>query len=140
LAAKIAGVNLPAGVTADMLDPKETAQRPNEEIIPGAPLVSQEVPATTKSFTLTAAETKDLALWQQMATRFFSKGKPLPIDFECKALPASIADLIRQKLMTAGNAYEVEQAFMIGGDEQTEHQVLTGLYMAVKALELNANK
>lgn len=135
LAAKIAGVNLPAGVTPEMLDPKE---EPAQTPVPVAPEPSSITPEPTpaKAFTLTAAETKDLALWQQMATRFFQKGKPLPVDFECKALPASIADPIRQKLMKAGNAYEVEQAFVIGADERTEPQVITALYMAVKAMEL----
>lgn len=142
VAARVAGVNLPDGIKYDDLNksvaaPVATpAKEDADETIDGETEVLDAPQLPEKTLTLTAAETKDLALWQQMAVRFWEKKKPLPVDFECKALPETVAAPIRQKLMVANSAHEVERAFDLGGDERTEPQVITALYLAVKALEV----
>ena len=73
--------------------------------------VPKEKPA--KSVTLNADEVKDLALWRQMATRFYRKGKGTAVDFECKALPEELAAPIRVKLAEVKNELDIVKAFEI---------------------------
>lgn len=96
------------------------ANKPN----PNAPLMDmskekpkQDKPMPVKTITLNADEVKDLALWRQMATRFFRKGKGMASDFECKALSEEIAGPIRVKLAEAKNELDIVKAFEINQTE-----------------------
>jgi phage portal protein BeeE len=71
-----------------------------------------EKPAPFRSIVLTAPMIEDLKTWNDMADRFYKKGKELPIEFECKGgLPEEIAAPIRQKLKTVKNEIDLMHAF-----------------------------
>jgi hypothetical protein len=70
-----------------------------------------EKPAPFRSITLTMPMQEDLKTWGDMADRFYKKGKPLPIEFECKALPEEIAAVIRNRLRLVENDLDVIKAF-----------------------------
>jgi hypothetical protein len=130
IAAQISGMNLPAGIKPEDLDPKEKPPQPippqligaQPALLPApdsedeAPEIDEEQEADeeVKALTLSAAEIKDLALWRQMATRFFRKGKGTAVDFECKALPDTMAEPIREKLAVALTELDIVKAFDVG--------------------------
>jgi len=66
-----------------------------------------------RSVNLTPPMMTDLKTWCDMAKRFYSKGKPIPIDFECKALPEEMALPIRDKLRNAKTELDIIKAFEV---------------------------
>ena len=68
---------------------------------------------TTRSVHLTPPMMTDLKTWCDMSRRFYGKGKEIPFDFECKALPEELAAPIRQKLRDAKSELDIIKAFEI---------------------------
>jgi hypothetical protein len=66
-----------------------------------------DMPAKT---VLTTEMLKDLHAWSQRALDWHKKGKSAA-DWECKALPDEIADVIREKLNNAKNEIDIRRAF-----------------------------
>ena len=99
------------------------------------PVSDDEQPPVTPARTLTALQIKDLDLWRQVAVRSFRKGKGAVIDFECKALPAEIADPIRERLKAAETEDDIMQAFEVG-EVQTDPMLImaAAINRAVDAL------
>lgn len=139
IAARVAGVDLPADVKYEDLDPEEVEPQPVPAGLLPAPqdATTDAMGAANEGETiqmapkLTAAQTKDLALWNQMALRFHRKGKGNAVDFKCKALPETIAAGIRTKLVTANDEVAINKAFEIGTVEQVD---------SVMALAIEINK
>jgi hypothetical protein len=95
---------LPAGqqATPDSQQPKPT----NNEPMP--PM--DNMPA--KGIVLTLPMLKDLNDWGERALAWHKRGKSAE-DWECKALPAEIADEIRVKLRVAKNELDIQRAFQV---------------------------
>jgi len=74
---------------------------------------NQRQPVVTRSIHLTPPMMTDLKTWCDMSRRFYNKGKEIPFDFECKALPEEIAAPIRVKLHEAKNEVDIIKAFEI---------------------------
>mgnify|MGYP001589621487 CR=1 FL=1 len=101
-------------------------QQPQDQTQPGN-VTQTENPMDMmpgKSIVLTAPMLKDLKTWSDMAARFYRKGKGKAEDFECKALPADVADSIRAKLKSATNERDVIKAFEIGETTETKSDAL----------------
>jgi hypothetical protein len=62
---------------------------------------------------MTAEMTKDLDLWRQVAVRRYRKSQGCAEDWECKALPEALAEVIRGKLRAAQSEAEVLKSFEI---------------------------
>jgi len=73
----------------------------------------QREQVVTRSIHLTPPMMTDLKTWCDMSRRFYGKGKEIPFDFECKALPEEIAAPIRKKLHEAKNEVDIIKAFEI---------------------------
>jgi hypothetical protein len=149
IGAQLLGMELPEGIEFSELD--ENFDKP-ETVLPIAPGFNpglppgeappkgvqegEQAPAPApekKPMTMTPDMQKDVVLWRQMAQRFYRKGKPLPIDFECKALPEEMAAPIRAKLAAAQDELAIVKAFEI-----TTSDVLVdseGLFRVAAALE-----
>jgi hypothetical protein len=81
--------------------------------------VAQPKPAPKKAIPLDSTMIKDLKTWCDMSVRFYGKGKAIPVDFECKALPEELAAPIRDKLRTAKSELDIVKAFEIEQIVQT---------------------
>lgn len=121
LAAAILGIQIPEGHKIEEFDENystgtETTPEVNSgEEQPAEQPTDEEEAAAAKAnaVILNANEIKDLNLWKQVAMRSYHKGKGAAVDFECKYLPANIAEPIRQKLADASNEFEIVRAFEI---------------------------
>lgn len=123
LAAEMLGLELPEGVEYEALDEKFDNSLSKPETPNTNPMIGDEMPGSDELNglpgpanippALTAKQINDLALWSQMSIRFFRKGKGKAIDFECKALPESIAAPIRAKLEKATTEADIIKAFEI---------------------------
>lgn len=133
IAAQMVGLELPTGVEYEDLDPEEEPEPVIPPVMPIEPPTEQpEEEAPQKSLTLTAAQIKELNLWRQISERCERKGKGRAADFECKALPAELADSIRTKLTTG---VPIPQAFEIGSTPQVElHYDNDGLKALAEAI------
>jgi hypothetical protein len=96
---------------AQMQAEQEQANIEAEREIPADEKPVEEKPAPFRSITLTGPMIEDLKTWSDMADRFYKKGKPLPIEFECKALPEEIAAVIPNRLRLVENDLDVIKAF-----------------------------
>ena len=121
VAAQMAGLKLPDGITPDMLDPEE-----KEEVIPApvvAPVIEpkddEEDDQEEMPKSLNSKQIKELALWNQISTRCFKKNKGNAIDFECKDITADMADDIRVKLRKARTIDDISKAFETGVHDET---------------------
>jgi hypothetical protein len=99
IAAQMVGMELPEGITFDMLDPKPVQAEP-------APVVDQGVG-------LNAEMVKDMNLWRQVAVKRFRKGLAPAVDWECKALPNHLADGIRERLREAMTEVDILASFEV---------------------------
>lgn len=109
--------------------------KPGDKPMMDAP--KDEIPKK-KPVNLSPADIKDLALWQQMATRFHRKGKGTAVDFEAKSLSEDIAAPIRLKLANAKNELDIIKAFEFS-DVSTE-MLFTPEIEAIKELAAAINK
>jgi hypothetical protein len=129
LAAKISGLPMP-----DELDYKELDEDYDKPIVdkPVAPLSDPALPASETPVAqpkpLTAPQIKDLDLWRQVALRNYRKGRPAPVDFECKSLGADVTAPIRARLAEAKSEAEIGAAFEIGAP-------VSDMAMLAKALD-----
>lgn len=130
IAAEMLGLDLPEGVEFSALDefyesrlagniakPVNPIGDPSAipaETNPIDTLPLEPTPPMKRVVTLKAEEIQDLNLWRQTAVRFQEKSKPLPVDWECKHLPETIAAPIRGRLASAKTVDEVNAAFDIG--------------------------
>jgi hypothetical protein len=117
IAAQISGLPMPNEMELAKLD--EDYDKPAVDK-PVAPLNDPSLPASEtpvqSSFgkSLTSSQIKDLDLWRQIALRNFRKGKPAPVDFECKSLADGMTDPIRARLAEAKSEDDISAAFEIG--------------------------
>ncbi len=126
IAAQIVGLDLPAGIEYEDLDPDEEETKPaetvpNVEANPAQPAEAQPAQepdemetdmedAPTKSLTFEAWQ--ELDIWKRKATKAAKHGEALPIDFICNHIPADIAGDIRAALVLG----EVRGAFEMNRD------------------------
>lgn len=161
ITAQMLGLELPAGVEYTELDekydkglveaqdnlnnPPNNPQQPfsaqdQQAGVPADEQAQETEKQQEKSVDLDAKMIKDLDLWRQMAVRFYKKGKALPFDFECKALPESIASGIRTRLREATDEAGIEQAFKTLASTDVRAGIFSAdeldvLREAIKALE-----
>jgi len=129
VAAQMVGMEMPNGVKYEDLDAQverkqaqeDEAARVNNEVALAKLSAGKEVEekkpeekpkekiVEKKDISLSADQIKELALWRQIAERCERKGKGRAVDFECKTIPAEMADDIREKLQsgTIAQAFEV---------------------------------
>ncbi|MFA6270290.1 MAG: phage portal protein [Candidatus Paceibacterota bacterium] len=163
IASKLVGLELPEGVTPEMLDAQvERKQKMEEEQArvnaeaqmaklqannqkpveenPKEPEKKPAEPKEEKSISLSAAQIKELNLWRQIAERNDRKGKGKAIDFECKSLPEDLQIEIRQKLssdMPVSSAFELSGKSRIPEIPVYDDTGLKALAEAInKAMEL----
>lgn len=105
-AARMLGIEIPDGLTfEEIFPPKVEAPAP---VAPPA-----EVVQTTDTVNLDADMVKDLNLWRQVAVKRHRQGLAPAVDWECKALPDTIADGVRDRLRAAITEADVLGAFEI---------------------------
>lgn len=110
----------------------DTIDATAEDVQEPDPLMEgEDMEEPIKSVSLSPNDIKDLALWQQMATRFFRKGKGMAVDFEAKSLSENIAAPIRLKLANAKNELDIVKAFEI---EATQKSDVLALAQAINRL------
>lgn len=118
IAAQIVGVELPAGIEYDDLDPEEAPEEEEQEqpVEPApAPAPEAEVRSVDAGkFIPTLDQLRELDLWQSFALRKFRKGHPLAFPFECRSLPDELADAIRAQLASSTDEEAVKAAFDVG--------------------------
>ena len=139
IAAKVSGLPLP-----DEMDYKELDEEFDKPVVdkPVAPLndpslLPGETPVAAKPFgkSLTSSQIKDLDLWRQVAIRNYRKGRPAPVEWECKSLSADVADPIRARLAEAKSEAEISAAFEIGAPVQSDPMlILAGELKAAREL------
>lgn len=112
-------------------DKPDTIDATAQDVTDEPTMDSESDDEPVKSISLSPNDIKDLALWQQMATRFFRKGKGMAVDFEAKSLPESIAAPIRLKLTKAKNELDIVKAFEI---EATQKSDVLALAQAINRL------
>jgi hypothetical protein len=95
-------------------------------------------PPEKKPAALTPDMQKDVALWFETSKRFYRKGKALPVDWECKALPEEYAAPIRAKLATVQNELDIVKAFEI--DTEGPQVDAAGFFEIAAALNRLADK
>lgn len=116
IAAQLLGLELPAGMEYEELDPEDEAEdmAEGETETDGAETETEddaeEMPMVNATMSLTPDEMKDLALWYSKAVSWHAKGKSAQ-DWECKHLREDIAAPIRAKLKTAASEAEIKAAF-----------------------------
>lgn len=162
IASKIVGLELPEGVTPEMLDAQverkqqqedeqarinnemalaklNAGNKPVEKSVEEPVTKTVELPIDEKSLTLSADEIEELALWRQIAERKDRKGKGRVIDFKCKYLSDEVADEIRAKLQSG---CDIAKAFEIGNSEIQKSQPIDndGLKMLAEAINKATEK
>lgn len=154
-AAQMIGMEMPEGVTYDMLDvyaeeqadkafertqqtkeTEEEAKNPVDEKEPIPEKKDEDEEKPRKAVTITADQVKDLNLWRQIAERNFKKGKGAAADFECKALDEQTAGIIRLRLQAAKTLEDVTGAFEVQPAEKSYMKDMDVERM-IQMLELN---
>jgi hypothetical protein len=144
VAADMLGLELPEGVTFEMLDADLLAKQEQEQKLAEAQAarfqpqdkpdekmadkeekkpVDEKPPEEKKPvekkdvdpLSLSADQIKELNLWRQIAERNWRKGKGSCADFEVKTLPADMADEIRERLKYVTGKEDIGQAFEVTG-------------------------
>jgi hypothetical protein len=122
IVAPMLGIDLPEDVEPEALDEMYNKELENKDK-PVAPLGNAIQPpqdrpeqgkgaqAQPEQAPMNADMAKDLSLWKDISLRNFRKGKGRAVDFECKALPESIACHIREKLSEAKTELDIVKAF-----------------------------
>lgn len=106
IAAQIVGIDLPAGVEYESLDPKPEPQpEPQQE-------QEQEQPEAQNTMSFEAW--KEYDIWKRKALKASRLGKQLPVDFICNHIPAGMAEGIRNHLRNA----DTELAFGVDTDSE----------------------
>lgn len=119
IAAQIVGVELPAGIEYDDLDPEpEPEPEPqsstdDETDVPDMPQ-EPEQPRPAARFIPSVDQLLEMKLWLDLALRKVKRGESLVFDFECRSLPPHVADLIRDRLTMAEDVDSVKAAYDIG--------------------------
>lgn len=147
LAAEMLGLDLPNGQEFSILDEKfDKGLATPAPVIPPPANVTQEVAPQdnapkdkVQKVKLDANQIKDLATWSDMAKRFYNKGKSLPVDFECKALPEDMAAPIRHKLQAAQNELDIVKAFEIGETMTDAPEYKSEILLLAEAINNAAN-
>jgi len=128
LAAQMAGLKLPDGIKPEMLDP----EKHKEEVKPVIePVIEDNTEDEVIPKSLNSKQIKELALWNQIASRCFKKNKGKAIDFECKSISDEMADGIRAKLQQAKTIGDISKAFEFGETKHTEYDGLKELADAI---------
>lgn len=143
IAAEMLGLDLPDGVDYKDLDDKYDKPEPVPVIVQGnqgqnKPVEKPEKPVPPrKAIALDAQQIKDLDLWRQTAVRKSRKGQPIPLDWECKALPDSIAAPIRERLAKAQNELDVVKAFDLDAEQPQDEglHILEAIRLEVEAIK-----
>jgi hypothetical protein len=125
ISAVMAGLKLPDGIKPEDLDPEE------KELV--QPVIEKPVekPEVEEPKSLTTKQIKELALWNQIATRCFKKNKGKAIDFECKDLSNEMASEIRTKLQQAKSLSDISKSFEFGETKHSEYEGLKELADAI---------
>jgi len=110
LAAQIVGIELPAGMEYDELDPVKPEPEQQEE--PKEPEPAEE-PEPAAKWTPNIEQLREMELWQKFAYRKQARGQPLDFEFEVKTLPDDIAADVRAALLEAKTADDIRAAFEI---------------------------
>jgi len=124
VAAQIVGIELPEGMEYDDLDdeepepePEQTTETDNNDIPEQQEELVQEPvteqPKTQKSYTPSIEQLRELELWQSFAYRKFKRGDSLDFPFECRVVPADIANAVRAKLLVADSEDAIKAAFVV---------------------------
>jgi len=129
----VLGIELPAGVEYEQLDPEP---EPEPEPAP-EPVQAVEVEDEEKSLptVLTIEQLRELEHWQDIAFRKLKQGKSLDFPWVCKVLPEEIAIGIRERLPECRTEKDIERAFEMNardGDDDALKALADALNRAVE--------
>lgn len=118
IAAQVIGLDLPAGVEYEQLDPEpEPEPEPELERIEAAEV---EEPEKSLPTVLTIEQLRELEHWQDIAFRKLRQGKSLDFPWVCKTLPEEIAVGIRERLPECRTERDIERAFEMNARDDTD--------------------
>lgn len=142
IAAQIVGVELPAGIEYDDLDPEPEPEPEPTPVQPETePVIEPQQPTEAKSldqpevFIPTIEQVRELDLWRSFAFRAAKRGQPMPLGFET-SLPEDIAEAIRAQLASSTDEEAVKAAFDVG-ESPVSHKSGTDFAMLELAAALN---
>lgn len=146
IAGEMLGLDLPRGVDYKKLDEvfDRDLTHPKQNPLVGGlnnPLSVDASPTPVKptdnpiTNPLNSKQIKELALWNQIATRCFRNGKGKATDFECKSLDSVMATAIRASLKLAKTEEEICKAFEVGNKEAVIPDIAVELRRANDLLE-----
>ena len=139
IAAQIVGIDLPADVEFDDLDPEE--KEPEEEAQPSTDIVEQqrqeeqrdmERESAPMRFTPSFKQMQELNLWHDIAKHKLKRNDPMGFDFT-STLPFEIHNSIAIKVYDATTPEELEKAFDLT-DVQPDEDKRSEIYQLVNAL------
>ena len=109
LAARMVGIDMPAGFDyEDLDDDDEPEPEPVQPIPPQLVAPVDEAPAPV---TLSYSQFKELDVWRGIASRKAQRGEPLSFDFDVRTLPGVIADSVRASLSSSVTPGDVDAIF-----------------------------
>jgi hypothetical protein len=152
IAAQLVGLDMPPDMEYDALDdeaiphPLEARQQAqaseSEAQVAEAEVEPELAAAEEKAIAqpptlLTIDQLRELELWQSFAYRKLKRDEPLDFPFVCKALPESVASVIREQLPACRTKGDIERVFQMSArDEDPIKELADALNLAVSKLEV----
>ena len=114
IAAQLVGLDLPAGIEYEDLDPDEPepVQTPPTDTQPVEEMSDTDTPEPDKTEPMKAMSFdawQELDIWKRKATKAQKRGEDLPVEFVCRHIPAAIAEPIRDALKAGRIEFDVKR-------------------------------